>query len=48
MTYFECTECGQMAELSVFDRSLLRQECPVCERETVWESAFEVEGGAPF
>lgn len=48
MTYFECADCGQLADLSVFDRSRLRQECPVCERETLWETAFEAKGGASF
>ena len=48
MTYFECSECGQMADLSEFERSHLRQECPVCERETDWVTAFEAPGGDPF
>lgn len=48
MTYFECAECGQMTELSVFERSQLRQTCPVCDEETVWESAFEAEDGVSF
>lgn len=48
MTYFECSECGQMASLNEMSRSRLRQECPVCEEETVWETAFEADEGVSF
>jgi phage FluMu protein Com len=48
MTYFECTECGQMGDLARMERSELRQRCPVCEEETLWETAFEAEEGTPF
>lgn len=48
MTYFECTECGQMGNFTVLDRSTLQQECPVCEETTVWEVAFEADEGVSF
>lgn len=48
MTYFECTECGQMGDFARIERSELRQRCPVCEEETLWETAFETEGGVSF
>lgn len=48
MPYFECEECGGMADLSVFERSQLRQDCPVCEETTVWTAAFESEEGVSF
>lgn len=48
MTYFECVQCGQLADLSVFDHTRLRQDCPVCEQETDWETAFEGDGGESF
>jgi hypothetical protein len=48
MTYFECTECGQLGDFARMERSELRQQCPVCEEETVWETAFEAEEGVSF
>lgn len=48
MTYFECTECGQMADVSELERDRLRDHCPVCEELTVWEPAFEAEEGVSF
>lgn len=45
MTYFECTDCGQMADVNELARSELVQPCPVCEEQTVWTTAFEAEGG---
>lgn len=46
MTYFECAECGQLADFTELSRSRLRRRCPVCEDETVWETAFEADEGA--
>lgn len=48
MPYFECEQCGQMADLSTFDRSRLRQDCPVCDETTTWTAAFESEEGISF
>ncbi|SEP13783.1 hypothetical protein SAMN04487948_11626 [Halogranum amylolyticum] len=48
MPYFECTECGQLATIGSFERSELRQHCPVCETQTVWEVAFESDSGVSF
>jgi hypothetical protein len=48
MTYFECTECGQIGDFARMERSELRQRCPVCEEETLWKAAFEAEGGTSF
>jgi predicted nucleic acid-binding Zn-ribbon protein len=48
MTYFECTDCGQMGDFARMERSELRQHCPVCGVETVWETAFEAEEGVSF
>ena len=44
MPYFECTVCGTMINLGRFEQSALRQECPECSEETLWEAAFEGEG----
>lgn len=48
MPYFECTECGQLADLGRFEESRLRQPCPSCEESTVWEAAFEGDGEVSF
>lgn len=44
MTLFECTECGQFARLSRFDRRELTRECPTCGERTTWEVAFDEPG----
>lgn len=40
MTYYECEECGQLADFADAMGSSLRRECPVCEDRTVWTTAF--------
>ncbi|MFB6206775.1 MAG: hypothetical protein ABEJ05_09660 [Haloglomus sp.] len=48
MPYFECEECGQMADLQRFEQSRIRQPCPVCEESTVWTTAFEADEEVTF
>lgn len=48
MPYFECEECGQMANIGSLELSELRQRCPVCEKQTTWTTAFESESGVSF
>lgn len=48
MPYFECQECGQLADLRQFDRSQLREYCPACDEQTVWRVAFEADEGVSF
>ena len=48
MPYFECSGCGQMANVDALERSELRQRCPVCEEQTTWTVAFESDSGVSF
>lgn len=49
MTYFECTECGELAHFVHLDRRSFHAACPVCETETLWEIAFvDNERGVSF
>lgn len=48
MPYFECSTCGQLAEIGDLEHSSLRQYCPVCETQTTWSIAFEDESGVTF
>jgi uncharacterized paraquat-inducible protein A len=48
MPYFECTECGQLANLGTLEHSSLRQHCPVCDEETTWTVAFDSGEGVSF
>lgn len=48
MPYFECQGCGDMANLSRFDRRQVRQPCPSCGEETTWRVSFESEEGVSF
>lgn len=48
MPYFECTECGQLANVSNLEQSELREHCPVCEQQTTWTVAFEDDAGVSF
>lgn len=42
--YYECTDCGQMAELHGKSSDRFVDQCPVCGEATTWEFAFEGEG----
>lgn len=42
--YYECTECGQMAEMHGQPGDNFVDRCPVCEETTSWTRAFEGEG----
>lgn len=44
MTYFECEECGSLAELVEFDSRVRWEPCPVCEERTRWSIAFDDRG----
>lgn len=44
MPLYECTECGQTMDLLDTTGADRREECPVCEQQTVWSLAFEGEG----
>lgn len=48
MPYFECEGCGQLANLTTFDASELREHCPVCGETTTWRVAFESDEGVSF
>lgn len=48
MPYFECAGCGQLAAIDDLERSTRREHCPVCDEETTWVPAFEVEEGVSF
>lgn len=40
MTYYECEECGQLADFVDAHGSAIRRECPACDHLTVWTMAF--------
>ncbi|WP_158237464.1 hypothetical protein [Halegenticoccus soli] len=44
MTRFECAECGQLGRFVHHETAGFYADCPVCERTTQWEFAFEGEG----
>ncbi|MFB6236126.1 MAG: hypothetical protein ABEH81_04350 [Halopenitus sp.] len=48
MPYFECEECGRLANLQRFERSQLREHCPGCEETRTWNAAFEADEGVSF
>lgn len=48
MPYFECADCGEVVNLTQFDRSAVSDYCPVCEERTVWTVAFDAEEGVSF
>lgn len=49
MTYFECEDCGQLADFVDVERRAVRRPCPVCEARTLWEVAFtDSEQGVSF
>lgn len=41
MTYFECGECGQLADHVELERRTFHADCPVCEETTLWTIAFD-------
>lgn len=40
MTYYECTECGQLDRPVDVTSRYARYSCPNCDEVTVWEPAF--------
>ncbi|WP_227376390.1 hypothetical protein [Haladaptatus halobius] len=44
MTYYECADCGQLADFVYLEDSAVRRRCPVCEEPTAWEIAFADDG----
>lgn len=49
MTYYECSECGQLDRPIDVTESRLYRPCPRCEERTVWEPAFvDDEEGVSF
>lgn len=49
MTYYECSECGQLARPVDVTGSPLYRPCPRCEDPTLWEPAFvDDEEGVSF
>lgn len=41
MTYFECTECGELGRFLQLDRREFHATCPRCDAETRWTVAFD-------
>ncbi|QLG61398.1 hypothetical protein [Halorarum salinum] len=48
MPYFECANCGLLADVGTFERTELRQHCPECDEQTTWTVAFDSDRGVSF
>jgi hypothetical protein len=49
MTYYECEECGQMADFADAHGSDVHRACPACDQQTVWTLAFaDEQSGVSF